>query len=56
MNCIILVGLDGATFSILNPLMEDGTMSFLKQFISRGVRAKLYSTPHLLTQDLLQKS
>lgn len=49
MQRTILIGLDGATFSVLNPLMEDGTMPFLKQFVSRGVRAKLFSTPHPLT-------
>ena len=49
MNKTILIGLDGATFSILDLLMNDGTMPFLKQFVSRGVRAKLLSTVHPLT-------
>src|SRR5215471_4257036 len=46
---VLLIGLDGATFSILNILMEDGTMPFLKKFVARGVRAVLHSTPHPLT-------
>jgi predicted AlkP superfamily phosphohydrolase/phosphomutase len=46
---VVLVGLDGATFSVLNPLMEDGTMPFLKEFTTEGVHGILYSTPHPLT-------
>lgn len=38
-----LVGLDGATFSVLNPLMEQGVMPFLKSFLAEGVRAGLRS-------------
>ncbi len=40
----MLIGLDGATFSILDPLMEKGHMPFLKQFVAKGVRAELAST------------
>ncbi len=36
-----LIGLDGATFSVLDPLMEQGVMPFLKQFFAEGVRADL---------------
>lgn len=40
----MLIGLDGATFSILNPLMEQGIMPFLKQLMASGVSGKLLST------------
>ena len=49
MNHTVLIGLDGATFSILDPLMQDGCMPFLKDFTHRGFRAKLQSTPNPLT-------
>ena len=38
-----LVGLDGATFSVLDPLMEQGVMPFLKSFLAEGVRGGLRS-------------
>jgi predicted AlkP superfamily phosphohydrolase/phosphomutase len=44
-----LIGLDGATFVVLDSLMADGHMPFLKSFIDEGVRAELLSTPHPLT-------
>lgn len=40
----VLIGLDGATFSILDPLMEAGHMPFLRRFQAEGVRAQLAST------------
>ena len=40
----MLIGLDGATFSILNPLMDQGVMPFLKQFMESGISANLLST------------
>lgn len=40
----LMLGLDGATFSILDPLMEAGHMPFLSQIASEGVRAGLLST------------
>ena len=46
---VLFIGLDGATFSILDPLMLDGTMPFLAKFTAKGVRAVLHSTPHPLT-------
>ncbi|HTN42201.1 MAG TPA: alkaline phosphatase family protein [Nitrospiria bacterium] len=45
----VLIGLDGATFSVLDPLMKAGVMPFLREFVSRGVRGILLSTPHPLT-------
>jgi len=37
----LLIGLDGATFSVLDPLMEQGVMPFLKTFLADGARAGL---------------
>lgn len=45
----LLIGLDGASFSILDPFMENGQMPFLKQFVSDGTRATLRSTVPALT-------
>lgn len=39
----VLIGLDGATFSILDGLMADGVMPFLQGFTASGVRAELRS-------------
>jgi len=49
-NRTIWLGLDGGTFSILDPLMEEGVMPFLKQFIASGTRGKLISTIPPITQ------
>jgi predicted AlkP superfamily phosphohydrolase/phosphomutase len=49
MTPTLLIGLDGATFSILDPLMENGTMPFLKEFVRMGTRAELMSTTNPLT-------
>jgi predicted AlkP superfamily phosphohydrolase/phosphomutase len=37
----LLIGLDGATFSVLDPLMHQGVMPFLQSFFAGGVRAGL---------------
>jgi len=37
----LLIGLDGATFSVLDPLMEQGVMPFLQSFFAEGARAGL---------------
>jgi len=42
-NPTILIGWDGATFSILDQLIRDDVMPFLKEFMSSGVRAELLS-------------
>lgn len=49
MNRALLIGLDGATYTILDPLMENGTMPFLKEFVRGGTRLKLLSTANPLT-------
>jgi len=49
-NRTIWLGLDGGTFSILDPLMEEGVMPFLKQFIASGTRGRLVSVIPPITQ------
>ena len=49
MHPTILIGLDGATFSVLDPLMAEGHMPRLQRLVAQGVRAGLMSTPHPLT-------
>jgi len=46
---VVLIGLDGATFTVLDPLMRDGVMPFLRDWSAEGVRAVLSSTTHPLT-------
>lgn len=46
---VLLLGLDGATYSVLDPLMAQGVMPFLKKFLERGVRAGLRSIVPALT-------
>jgi predicted AlkP superfamily phosphohydrolase/phosphomutase len=45
MQRTLLIGLDGMCFSILNPLIADGAMPFLGQFMKGSVYADLISTP-----------
>jgi predicted AlkP superfamily phosphohydrolase/phosphomutase len=49
MTRTLLIGLDGGTFAILNPLVQEGVMPFLKSVIDDGVRADLLSTANPLT-------
>jgi predicted AlkP superfamily phosphohydrolase/phosphomutase len=46
---IVLIGIDGGTFSTLDPLMEEGVMPFLKEFLASGVRRELISVIPPLT-------
>jgi predicted AlkP superfamily phosphohydrolase/phosphomutase len=46
---VLLIGLDGATFDLLDPLMADGVMPVLQRLIASGVRATLRSTVPALT-------
>ena len=41
---LIVIGLDGATFEIMDPLLEKGQLPYLAQLMSQGVRARLLST------------
>jgi predicted AlkP superfamily phosphohydrolase/phosphomutase len=45
----VLLGLDGATFTVLDPLMRDEVMPFLADFVSTGVRGDLQSVIPALT-------
>jgi predicted AlkP superfamily phosphohydrolase/phosphomutase len=45
----VLIGLDGATFSILDPLMDEGVMPRLKELMASGARAELLSVIPPLT-------
>ena len=45
----LLLGLDGATFTVLEPLMRDGVMPFLKGFVAGGVSGELQSVIPALT-------
>ncbi len=45
----LLIGLDGATFRILDPLMREGVMPSLKEIVDSGVRADLTSVIPVLT-------
>jgi predicted AlkP superfamily phosphohydrolase/phosphomutase len=44
-----LIGLDGATFTTLDPLMQHGVMPFLRSFLDRGARAGLRTIIPALT-------
>ncbi len=43
-NRVLLIGLDGATFDILRPMMDQGRMPNLKGMIERGASGVLMST------------
>lgn len=49
MQRTILIGLDGATWTVLDPLMADGTMPRLRALVGGGARGILRSTAHPLT-------
>ncbi|MEO8592216.1 MAG: alkaline phosphatase family protein [Candidatus Solibacter sp.] len=46
---VLLIGLDGATFSILDPLIEEGVMPCLEKLIASGFRSQLTSVVPALT-------
>lgn len=48
-NTCLLIGLDGATFSVLDPLIKQGRMPFFASCIEGGARADLMSTIPALT-------
>lgn len=46
---LLIIGLDGATFDVLNPMMAAGRMPALKRFIGAGVAGILNSTKPPIT-------
>jgi predicted AlkP superfamily phosphohydrolase/phosphomutase len=48
-NKVLMIGLDGATFTLLDPLIEQGVMPYLGSLLGRSVRAELMSTRNPLT-------
>lgn len=46
---VLLIGLDGATFDVLDPLMASGVMPVLRNLVASGTRAVLTSTVPALT-------
>jgi len=46
---VLMIGLDGATFSLLKPLSEQGVLPFLTSLIRKGTTAHLMSTRNPLT-------
>lgn len=49
MNPVVIFGLDGATYTVLDQLMEQGVMPYLRQFVETGVRGTLKSVVPPLT-------
>lgn len=49
MDRTILIGLDGATFTVLDSLVADGHLPNLGRLMGEGARGGLMSTPHPLT-------
>jgi predicted AlkP superfamily phosphohydrolase/phosphomutase len=45
----VFIGLDGASFTVLDPLLSRGVMPFLRNFLAQGVRAPLRSVVPPLT-------
>jgi predicted AlkP superfamily phosphohydrolase/phosphomutase len=58
---LLIIGLDGATFDLLDPLMDDGRMPNLRGLAAKGVRSDLLSvippvTPAAWTSFMTGKS
>jgi predicted AlkP superfamily phosphohydrolase/phosphomutase len=49
MGRVILFGLDGGTYTVLDSLIDRGVMPFLARFMKSGVRGVLQSTTPPLT-------
>jgi len=46
---VVMIGLDGATFTLLEPMMRNEVMPFLRFVVQQGTRAELMSTRNSLT-------
>lgn len=49
MKKLLMIGLDGATYALLKPLIADGYMPFLGKVMAEGAYGDLMSTPNPLT-------
>ena len=45
MNKVLVIGLDGATFDLIDPWVKEGKLPNLARCLDKGTRAKLKSTP-----------
>ena len=45
----VIIGLDGATYDLIDPLVKEGIMPNLGRIMEQGARAVLHSTIHPLT-------
>lgn len=52
---VLLIGWDAADWKVINPLMDDGRMPFLKSLVERGVMGNL-STQHPVLSPMLWTS
>lgn len=43
-NKVVVIGLDGATFDIINPLIAEGKLPNLNKIFNSGIKASLFST------------
>ena len=41
---LIVIGLDGATFDVIDPLLDQGQLPFMAQLVNNGTRVRLLST------------
>jgi len=41
---LIIIGLDGATFDVIDPLLDEGQLPFMAPLVNDGTRAWLLST------------
>lgn len=48
-NRVFVIGLDGATFDLINPLVEEGSLPNIGSLLKRGCHGDLNSTIHPLT-------
>ena len=56
MRRVLVIGLDGATFDVMGPLIEEGYMPNLTRIISEGTAGVLNSTKPPITPAALRKA